>query len=118
MVIAGEPYTARVAVAVPPLPLSAAVIVPVVFTPAPAAVVATLTENVQAPAAASLAPDSEIVPLPAAALIVPPGQDPLTWLGVVTIMPAGSLSEKAIPLREAVGLVFVTVKETVTEVPA
>jgi hypothetical protein len=94
------------------------VILPVVFTPVPAATHVISTENVHEAAGAKEAPDSEMVPVPAAASTIPPGHDPLTPFGVATTIPAGSVSEKTMPLSEEDELVLVIVKESVAEEPA
>src|SRR5262249_28466075 len=62
--------------AVPPVPPSVEVTLPVVLFWSPAAMPVTFTENVQELLAARVAPDRLIVLVPAVAVIVPPPQEP------------------------------------------
>lgn len=70
----------------------------------------TLTWNVQDPDAVRVAPESDTVPLPAVAVIVPPPQDPLSPLGVATVRPEGSVSVNATPVSELALLGLLIVK--------
>jgi hypothetical protein len=73
----------------------------------------TLMEKVQDALAASVAPDKLIVLVPATAAKVPPPQTPVCPFGVATTKPAGSVSLKAIPLKDAVvfGLLMLNVSD-------
>lgn len=79
----------------------------------PAVVPVTLTLNVQFELVARVAPDSETVPVPGVAVIVPPPQPPVKPLGVATVSPDGRVSVKLTPVSEivfAAGLVTVKLK--------
>ncbi len=111
--IEGGPTTVTDAVAVPPVPPSVEVIVPVVLFCTPAVVPVTFTEKVQDVLAAKEAPDKLIEFPPAAAVIVPPPQLPVSPFGVETVRPEGNVSVKAIPVRAVprFGLAIVKLKE-------
>jgi len=72
----------------------------------PPAIPVTLTEKLQDPLAAKVAPLKLIAPVPAAAVIVPPAQEPDRPLGVATSSPAGRVSVKPMPLSDCVALLF------------
>ena len=78
----------------------------------PAVVPVTLALNVQEVLAARVAPDNEIEVAFAAAVIVPPPQDPASALGVATTRPTGSVSVNAISVFEIPALALVTVMST------
>jgi len=99
-----------VAVAVLPVPPSVEVTAPVVLTCAPAAMLVTLTENVQEPLAAIVPPLRLMTLVPGVAVIVPAPQVPVMPFGVETTKPAGRLSVKATPVNPTVVLGFVMVK--------
>jgi hypothetical protein len=111
--IDGGASTFSVADAVRPLPPSVDVIAEVVLVSAPALVPVTFTENVQDPAPARAAPDSVTELLPAVAVIVPPPQDPVSPLGVATVIPEGKVSLKptAWSVVLALGLLMVKLSE-------
>ncbi len=98
--------------AVPPAPDSVAVMFPVVLFFTPTVVAVTLTENEQTLLAATDAPDKEIVPDPAFAVMIPRPQVPVTPFGVATTNPAGRLSVNPTPVRPSplLGLVIVNVR--------
>ena len=98
---AGGP-TVRLADAVFPLPALAEVTAPVVLVRFPVAVPFTVTLNVHEPLAAMLAPVKETLFDPAAAVMLPPPQEPVNPLGVATTSPAGKVSVNAAPLMAAV----------------
>jgi len=95
----GGSTTVRVAVAMPPGPLSVDVTALVLLTFVPTVVPVTFTLKVQVPLGASDAPDKLTVFDPATAVIVPPPQLPVNPLGVLTITPAGKVSENPIPVK-------------------
>jgi hypothetical protein len=99
--LAGGP-TVRLAVAVLPLPALVDVTAPVVLVRLPVDVPCTFTLNVHEPLAAMLAPLKATLFDPAAAVIVPPPQEPVNPLGVATRSPAGKVSVKATPVIAAV----------------
>src|SRR5438477_249399 len=109
----GGAITLMVADAVPPVPPSVEVTWPVVLFWSPPAVPSTFTENMHDPEAASVAPVRLTTLVAWVAVIVPPPQVPLRPLGVATTKPAGSVSLKPTPLREAppFGLVMVKLRE-------
>src|SRR5205814_10602755 len=76
----------------------------------------TFTEKLQELLAARVAPVRLTEPEPAAAVIVPPPQEPVRPLGVATTKPAGSVSVNATPVRAVpvLGLVIVNVRLVVT----
>jgi hypothetical protein len=111
LAIAGGATTWRVAVAVLPVPPSVEVTALVVLTCAPAAVPVTFTENVQLLLAAIVPPVRLMVFVPWVAVIVPAPQVPVRPFGVEMIRPAGSVSEKAMPLSGVpFGLVMVKLR--------
>lgn len=103
------------AVAFPPLPPSVDVTAVVVLFCIPAATAETFTVKLHVAPAASVALDRLTLADPATAVIVPPPQEPVRPLGVATISPAGIVSVKPIPLKEApvFGLESVNVREVV-----
>lgn len=101
--------TSTVALAVLPVPPFVEETVTLLFF-VPAVEPSTLTENVQLPPAASIAPERLTVEEPAKAVIVPPPQLPVRPLGLETIKPAGRLSVKAMPVRVVPVLGLSTVK--------
>jgi len=109
----GGASTWMVAVAVLPVPPSVEVTAPVVLTCAPAAMLVTLTENVQEALVAIVPPLRLIEPEPGVAVIVPAPHVPVMPFGVETTRPAGRLSVKATPLSATVrfGLVIVKLSE-------
>jgi hypothetical protein len=94
--------------AVPPVPPSVEVTLPVVVFFSPADVPVTFTEKVHELVAAKLAPDK--LTDPAVVAIVPPPQLPVRPFGADTVNPAGRLSVKATPVSVVVVLLFWTVK--------
>jgi hypothetical protein len=77
----------------------------------PAVIPVTFTENVQPALATSVAPESEMVPEPAVAVMVPLPHDPVRPFGVATINPAGRGSLNPTFDSEAPELGFCTVNE-------
>jgi hypothetical protein len=115
-VIPGGEITLKFAVAVLPVPALVDVTAPVVLTMLPADVPFTFRLNVHEPFAATLAPDKLTVADPAAAVIVPPPQEPLRPLGVATTIPLGNASVKPTPLSArafAPGFVMVKLRVVV-----
>src|SRR6185312_7885450 len=106
----GGASTLMLAVAVPPVPPSVEVTLPVVFVCCPAVMPVTLTENVQEALAAIVPPLRLITFVPAVAVIVPAPQVPVRPLGVEITRPAGSVSLKATPVRATVVLGLLMVK--------
>src|SRR5215471_2677615 len=100
--MAGGASTLRLAEAVPPVPPSVDVTLPVVLFWVPAAMPVTFTENVHELLAARAAPDRLITFVFCVAVIVPPPQLPPRPLGVETTRPAGKVSLKATPVSPAV----------------
>jgi len=96
--------------AVPPVPPSTEVTLPVVLFCVPAAMPVTLTENVQELLAAIVPPLRLITLVPAVAVIVPAPHVPVRPFGVETTRPAGSVSLNATPLSAVVVLLFWMVK--------
>jgi hypothetical protein len=107
---AGGAVTITEAEAVPPVPPSVDVTLPVVLFFAPAEAPVTLTEKLQLPEAARVAVARLTTFVPATAVIVPAPQVPVSPFGVDTTSPAGSVSVKATPLRVVDVLLFCTVK--------
>src|SRR5262249_43621771 len=106
---AGGACTATLADAVPPVPPSVEVTLPVLLFWFPAATPVTLLiENMQLAPAARVAPDRLTVVPAADAVIVPPPQLPTMLGGVAMTSPDGSESVKPIPWS-AVELMFETV---------
>jgi hypothetical protein len=110
LLIEGGVMTVTLADAVPPVPPSVEATVLVVLFFWPAVVPVTFTVNVHAPFAGSVAPDRLIKLDPAAAVIVPAPQVPVSPLGVDITSPAGRVSVNAIPLRLCPVFGFVIVK--------
>jgi hypothetical protein len=110
LAIDGGASTFTLAVAVPPVPPSVEVTLPVVLVCNPAAVPVTLIENVQEPLAAIVPPLRLIVFVPAVAVIVPAPHVPVRPFGVEITRPAGSVSLKATPVSAVVVFGFVMVK--------
>ena len=106
----GGATTLILAEAVPPVPPSVEVTLPVVLFCRPAAVPVTLTENVQEEFAAIVPPLRLITFVPCVAVMVPAPHVPVSPLGVEIIRPAGSVSLKATPVSATVALGFVMVK--------
>ncbi len=86
---------------------------PLVLSFTPAVVPVTLTEKVQEPLLARVAPDRLIEPDPAVAVIVPPPHEPDSPFGVATTKPVGNVSVKPTPLRAVpvFGLLMVKLNE-------
>lgn len=112
-VIVGGPTTVTLAVEVVLVPPSVELACTELFF-TPTVVPVTLTETVQFPLAASVAPVRLTEPPPAVASAVPP-QVLLSPLGVATTKPAGKLSVNTIPvrLRPVFGFVILNVSEVV-----
>jgi hypothetical protein len=110
LAIDGGATTLMLAEAVPPVPPSVEVTLPVVLFCNPAAVPVTFTENVQLALAAIVPPLRLIVFVPAVAVIVPAPHVPVRPFGVEMTNPAGSVSLKTTPVRATVVLGFVMVK--------
>jgi hypothetical protein len=106
LAIAGGATTIRLADAVPPVPPSVDITLPVVLFSVPAAVPVTLTENVQELVCARLAADTLTTLVPCVAVIVPPPQEPDNPFGVEITSPAGKVSLNAIPCNVVVVLLF------------
>src|SRR5215510_10090159 len=108
----GGDSTLILAEAVPPVPPSVEVKLPVVLFCTPGAVPVTATEKVQLlfGEIPSDAPDKLIELVPCVAVIVPPPQDPLRPFGVEMISPDGKVSLKPTPFSVVAGLLFVSVK--------
>jgi hypothetical protein len=112
LAIDGGASTLRLAVAVPPVPPSVEVTLPVVLTCNPATVPVTFTENVQEALAAIVPPLRLITFVPCVAVIVPAPQEPVSPLGVEITKPAGSVSLKPTPVSVVVfGFVMVKLSE-------
>ena len=111
-VIDGGEVTSILADAVPPVPPSVEVTLPVVLFCVPAAMPVTFTENVHEVEAARIPPDRLITLVPAVAVMVPPPQEPVKPFGVETTRPAGSVSVNPTPVRAiAFGLAIVKLSE-------
>ena len=107
LAIDGGASTFTLADAVPPVPPSVDVTLPVVLFCNPAAVPVTLTAKVHDELAAIVPPDRLIVLLPAVAVMVPPPpQVPTSPFGVATTNPAGKVSLKPTPVSVVVVLLF------------
>src|SRR5258708_18406358 len=111
----GGATTAIEAEAVPPVPPSTEVTLPVVLFLVPAVVPVTFTENVHDVLAARVAPVRLMLPDPAVAVMVPPLQLPTKPFGVATTKPAGKVSVKPTPVSETTVLLFWMVKVSVVE---
>ena len=94
----GGATTPTLAEAVPPVPPSVEVTLPVVLFCAPAAMPVTFTANVHEVLCASDAPDKLITFVPCVDAIVPPPQLPVRPLGVEITKPAGNVSVKPMPV--------------------
>jgi hypothetical protein len=92
--------------AVPPVPPSVDVTLPVVLFCVPAAAPVTFTAKVHEVLAARAAPVKLITLLPAVAVIVPAPQVPTWPLGVAITSPAGKVSLKPTPERACAALLF------------
>src|SRR5262249_4643197 len=101
--------------AVPPVPPSVELTLPVVLFCTPAAVPVTFTEKVHEPLAGIVPPDKLMMLVFCVAVIVPAPQVPARPLGVETTSPAGSVSLKATPLSAVVVLLFWMVKVKLVE---
>ena len=115
LAIDGGASTLMLVEAVPPVPPSVEVTLPVVLFCRPAAMPVTLTENVQLAFAAIDPPVRLITFVACVAVIVPPPQVPVRPLGVETTRPAGSVSLKPTPVRVVVVLLFWMVKLKLVE---
>jgi hypothetical protein len=104
--IDGGATTLMLAEAVPPVPPSLEVTLPVVLFCNPAEIPVTFTEKVQEAFAARLPPDKLITFVPAVAVIVPPPQVPVWPLGVEITRPAGNGSLRPTPVSAMVVLLF------------
>src|SRR2546427_8114094 len=117
LAIGGGASTLSEAEAVPPVPPSVEVTLPVVLLLLPAVVPVTSTEKVQDDPAAgdavSVPPERLMVPLPAVAVIVPLPQEPVTLGIAATTTPTGKLSVKDTPLSALAVLGLVMVKLSV-----
>jgi len=102
----GGASTFRLAEAVPPVPPSVEVTLPVMLFLNPAVMPVTFTENVQELLAATVAPDKPTPLLPAVAVIVPVPQVPVKPFGVEITRPTGNVSAKATPVMAVVVLLF------------
>jgi hypothetical protein len=114
LVNVGAVTTAMLAEAVPPMPPSVEVTLPVTLFWVPGIVLATLTEKVHDPLAASDAPERLITFVFGVAVIVPPPQLPdRPLLGLVITSPAGNVSLNPIPVIvfDEFGLVIVKLSE-------
>jgi hypothetical protein len=106
LAIDGGATTLTLAEAVPPVPPSVEVTLPLVLFCVPAEIPVTLTEKVHDALAASVAPVRLITLVPAVAVIVPPPQVPVRPLGVEITSPAGSVSLNPTPVSVVVVLLF------------
>src|SRR5215471_15334078 len=110
----GGAMTVKVSVAVPPVPPSVELTLPVVLTCAPALMPVTLTENVHDPLEASVPPDRLTVDgdpggLLMVAVMVPLPHEPVTVVDA-NFTPPGNESVKLIPLSATLLFGFVRVK--------
>jgi hypothetical protein len=110
LVVAGGATTTMLAEAVPPVPPSVEITLPVVLFFVPAAVPVTFTAKLQEALAASVAPERLITFVPWVAVIVPPPHVPVCPLGVETTRPAGRVSLNPTPVSVVVVLLFWMVK--------
>ena len=92
--------------AVPPVPPSVEVTLPVVLFFTPPVVPVTFTLKVHEVLAAVLAPVRLTKPEAAAPVIVPPPHEPVSPFGVETTRPVGSVSAKPTPVSVVVVLLF------------
>ena len=115
LLIVGGVAALSMAVAVLPVPPFAELTAPVTFVKLPAVFAVTFTPSVQLAPVATVPPESETLPEPAAAVAVPPQLFESGGVAATTI-PVGSVSVKATPVRAAVlaaGLVIVKVSDVV-----
>ena len=113
VMVRSGPRTVMLAVAVLPVPLLVEVTAPLVLVTKPWATAITFTENVHDELVAMVAPERLMVLEPAAAVMVPPPQEPLSPLGVATTRAAGRVSLKPTPVsadKLAAGFVMVKLK--------
>jgi hypothetical protein len=110
LAIDGGATTLMLAEAVPPVPPSVDVTLPVVLFFVPPVVPVTFTEKVQELLVAIVPADKLRALVPAVAVIVPLPQVPVKPFGVETTNPAGSVSVKATPESAVVVLLFWMVK--------
>lgn len=108
--ITGGATTLMLAEAVPPVPPSFEVTLPVTLFLSPALVPVTFTENVHEVFAANVAPARLITLPPAVAVMVPPPQLPVRPLGFDTTSPVGNASLNATPVKAVVVFGFWMVK--------
>ena len=106
LAIDGGATTLMLAEAVPPVPPSIEVTLPVVLFFVPAVVPVTFTLNVHEVLCARVAPDKLMTLVACVAVMVPPPQLPVSPLGVEITNPAGSVSLKPIPVSVVVVLLF------------
>jgi hypothetical protein len=114
--MAGGVATFKLATALFPVPPLVEPTAPLVFVKLPVAVPCTLIAKVHEVFVAMVAPARDTALEPAAAVIVPPPQVPVSPFGVATIIPAGKVSENATPVSAAVlavGLVTVKVRAVI-----
>ena len=109
LAIDGGATTLMLAEAVPPVPPSVEVTLPVVLFCKPAAIPVTFTENVQEELAAIVPPLRLMTFVACVAVIVPLPQEPVSPFGVEITKPAGRVSLKPTPVS-AVALLFWMVK--------
>ena len=102
----GGERTVTFADAVPPVPPSVDVTLPVVLFFAPAVEPKIPTEKLHDEFCASVAPLRLIDPLAATAVMVPPPQLPTRLFGLFTTRPAGRLSVNPTPVRLLAALLF------------
>src|SRR6478609_6226059 len=115
LAIDGGATTLMLAEAVPPVPPSVEVTLPVVLFCVPAAMPVTFTENVQELLAAIVPPLRLITFVPCVAVIVPAPQEPVRPFGVEITRPAGSVSLKPTPVSDVLVLLFWMVKVKLVE---
>jgi len=108
------PRLAEAALPVPPLVEETA---PVVLLKVPPALAVTLTLKVHDALAARVAPVRLILPLAVVAVMAPPPHDPVSPLGVATVIPAGSESVNATPVNAALALGLLIVKVRLVKPP-
>ncbi len=104
LAIDGGATTLIEAEAVPPVPPSVEVTLPVVLFCVPAAIPVTFTEKLQELLAAIVPPLRLITLVPAVAVIVPAPHEPIRPFGVEITRPAGRVSLKATPVSAAAGV--------------
>jgi len=112
VIVGGAAVTIMLAEAVPPVPPSVEVTLPVVLFCVPGAMPVTFTAKVQEVEAARVSPVRLIRFVPAVAVIVPVPQEPVRPLGVEITRPAGSVSVKPTPVKvvEVFGLLMVKLR--------